>query len=110
MIAVLADGGAMSVAEVRSALDAELAHTTVMTTLVRLTEKKLLTRSRAGRTFAYELAAPAAELPARRAALRMRRELDTGDREDVLASFVATLDATDEALLRDLLADSDSGD
>jgi len=102
----------MSVAEVRAELDSGLAHTTVMTALARLAEKKLVTRTKTGRAYRYALAAPAQDLPALRAAIRMRNELDTRrdhDRADVLANFVAALDPADEALLRKLLADNDIG-
>lgn len=102
----------MSVAEVRAELGGGLAHTTVMTALVRLTDKQLVTRAKAGRAYAYSLAVPARDLPALRAAIKMRNELHrrrAPDRADVLASFVAALDPDDEASLRKVLADNDSG-
>ena len=72
ILAVLgAAGRPMTPAEVRDALGGELAYTTVMTVLARLHEKGATTRSRAGRAFAYRLAADDAELTAR----RMRRLL-----------------------------------
>ena len=99
----------MSVAEVRSALGGGLAHTTVMTVLSRLNRKGALTRRRAGRAYLYALAAPTRDLPVLRAAIRMRRELDSGQaRADVLASFVAGLTKEDESLLREVLARNDS--
>ena len=103
--------------DVRERLSADLAHTTVMTALVRLREKGLLTRRddagnsgigsrrRKGRSFIYALQAPYADLPALRAAIRMRSELDAREeRADVLANFVAALGPDDEAVLRELLA------
>lgn len=111
IIAVLGRNAAMSVAQVRAELDGDLAHTTVMTALVRLTDKQLVTRARSGRAYVYSLAAPAGDLPALRAAIRMRNELHRGaapDRADVLANFVAALDPADEAALRKLLSDNDS--
>lgn len=111
VIRVLSTGDWMSVAEVRAALDAGLAHTTVMTALVRLSEKGLVERVRRGHSYSYALRVAAAELPALRAALRMRRELDSRDeRADVLANFVAALSPEDETVLRELLAGTDGED
>ena len=91
--------------DVRERLSADLAHTTVMTALVRLREKGLLTRRRKGRSFICALQAPYEDLPALRAAIRMRSELDAREeRADVLANFVAALGPDDEAVLRELLA------
>ena len=102
----LAAGGAMTVAQVRAELGGHLAHTTVMTALGRLADKGLVSRSRHGRSFVYTLVAPVDELPALRAAVRMRRELDSHQaRAEVLANFVAGLGPDDEALLLQLLAD-----
>lgn len=104
VVGVLDSAEAMTVAQVGAALGGGLAHTTVMTALVRLTRKGLVTRVRTGRSYAYSLVAVADALPALQAALRMRRELDgRSERADVLANFVAHLDAEDEAVLRELL-------
>jgi predicted transcriptional regulator len=111
IIAALNGGAAMSVAQVRAELGGDLAHTTVMTALVRLTDKQLVTRTRTGRAYVYSLAVPAPDLPALRAAIRMRNELHrrrAPDRADVLANFVAALDPDDEAALRKLLSDNDA--
>jgi len=98
----------LSVSQVRAALDGELAHTTVMTALARLTRKGLLTRTRQGRAYTYELAVRSGEMPALKAAMRMRRELDgRAERADVLANFVAGLAPEDEAVLAELLDKSD---
>jgi predicted transcriptional regulator len=98
----------MSVAEVHAALGGDLAHTTVMTVLLRLNRKGEVTRHRSGRSYLYALAAPTHDLPALRAAIRMRRELAGAHaRADVLASFVAGLPPADESLLRDILARND---
>jgi predicted transcriptional regulator len=94
-----AAGEPMTPAQVREALDDELAYTTVMTTLARLHEKGSVHRHRAGRAFAYE---PAMDVAAA-AAEQMRRLLDRGDHETVLARFVGTLDAADGRLLSGLL-------
>jgi predicted transcriptional regulator len=111
VIGVLECSSEATVSEVRDAVGGGLAHTTVMTALVRLTRKGLVTRRRRGRQYVYSLAAAADELPALRSALRMRQALDGGaDRAGVLASFVAALDPDDEALLLELLSNTDDGD
>ncbi len=91
-------------AQVRAALDGDLAYTTVMTVLGRLVEKGIATRERAGRAYAYTAVADQAELTAR----RMHRLLDArDDRARVLARFVNELSADDEKLLGDLLGPDD---
>lgn len=111
VIGVLGTGGWMSVAEVSASLAARLAHTTVMTALVRLTDKGLVSRERRGRAYAYRLNGSVDSLPALRAALRMRSALDDrADRADVLANFVASLDAEDEVLLARILSGDNVGD
>ncbi len=90
----------MTPAQVRTALGDELAYTTVMTVLGRLTEKGLVTRARSGRAFAYRAIPDGAEVTAH----QMRRLLDSGDnRAAVLTRFVRTLSPADEALLAGLL-------
>lgn len=106
VIGVLRTDNSVSVAEVRELLGGDLAHTTVMTALVRLHRKGLVARARRGRSYVYSLVAGPDALPALQAALRMRRELDSRDeRADVLANFVAGLGPEDEAVLRSLLGD-----
>src|SRR4051812_8729827 len=74
--------------EVQDELGGELAYTTVMTTLARLSEKGAVSRRRAGRAYAYS---PVLD-QAGTAAARMRELLDSGaDREGVLARFVGSL-------------------
>jgi predicted transcriptional regulator len=101
VIAVLAaDGGAMTPGQVRDALDAGLAYTTVMTVLARLCRKGLVTRQRSGRAFAYGAVLDEDEITAR----QMQRLLDArDDRAAVLTRFVGALSADDERLLADLL-------
>lgn len=68
--------------------DRELAYTTVMTILVRLWEKGLVTRARAGRAFEYEPVLSREE----RAAARMNEVLAAaGDHGLALARFVDAL-------------------
>ncbi|MFE1921267.1 BlaI/MecI/CopY family transcriptional regulator [Streptomyces asoensis] len=90
----------VTAAWVQEHVDAELAYTTVMTVLVRLLEKRAVTRRREGRSFVWSAAADQAGL----AALKMHKVLDgERDRRAVLASFVTSLPEGDEQLLRDLL-------
>ncbi|MFJ4487107.1 BlaI/MecI/CopY family transcriptional regulator [Streptomyces longwoodensis] len=85
---------------VQDRLGGDLAYTTVITILTRLLAKGAVTRERAGRSFAWTPVSDRAGL----AAHRMRKVLDReSDREAVLASFVTSLDAGDERLLRELL-------
>jgi predicted transcriptional regulator len=91
---------AMTPAQVRDALDRQLAYTTVMTVMARLHERGLLTRTRAGRAFAYTAIGDPANVTAR----RMHRLLDIEqDRVGVLARFVDGLTEDDEQVLRGLL-------
>ncbi|MFJ9538486.1 BlaI/MecI/CopY family transcriptional regulator [Streptomyces sp. NPDC101225] len=84
---------------VREHLGGTLAYTTVITILTRLQAKGVVTRQRAGRSFAWTAAADEAGL----AAHRMRRVLDgETDRQAVLTSFVSSLPPQDEELLRRL--------
>ncbi len=101
VIAVLAtEGGPMTPGEVRDALGAGLAYTTVMTVLSRLAEKGLVTRRRSGRAFAYQAVLDEDEIAAR----QMRRLLDArDDHAAVLTRFVGALSDDDERLLVDLL-------
>ncbi|MEV5505381.1 BlaI/MecI/CopY family transcriptional regulator [Streptomyces orinoci] len=89
-------------AEVQQVLPGVLARTTVATILARLHDKGTVSRTRAGRAYAYS---PVVEDHAALAAHRMHTELDKErDRPGVLARFVSRLTSDDEELLRDLLA------
>lgn len=100
LAALWAHDGPMTPAQVRDELGDDLAYTTVMTTLSRLYEKGLVSRTSAGRGYAY---APMVE-EAQLAASRMQAVLDAGpDRAEVLTRFVGSLDSDDEKLLRGLL-------
>jgi predicted transcriptional regulator len=107
VVAVLVEHGcAMTPGQVRDALDADLAYTTVMTTLARLSEKGVVTRHRVGRAFAYRAVVDEDEIAAR----QMQRLLDTrDDRAAVLSRFVGTLSDDDERLLAELLRRADPG-
>jgi predicted transcriptional regulator len=77
-----------------------LAYTTVTTVLARLWKKKILTRRREGRTFTYWPRESRSELAAR----RMQEILTTsGDRLEVLATFLEAIPAEERAKLRKML-------
>ena len=107
LAAVSAAARPVTVAEVVAALGGPTAYTTAMTTLARLREKGALIRERRGRAFVYAPAAAPELVAAARTARQMRRLLEgQGTRADVLARFVAELDADDGAVLLGLLADT----
>jgi predicted transcriptional regulator len=96
----------MTPGQVRAALGGDLAYTTVMTTLARLSEKGVVTRHRAGRAYAYQAVVDEDEIAAR----QMQLLLDTrDDRAAVLSRFVGTLSDDDERLLTELLQRTDPG-
>jgi predicted transcriptional regulator len=85
---------------VRDSLPGDLAYTTVMTVLVRLTNKGLVRRTKAGRAFAYSPVQEADEHAAR----QMEQILSEGqDRAAVLTRFVERLHPDEEAVLRQIL-------
>ena len=87
-------------AQVQAALGSELAYTTVMTTLARLHQKRVLRRTSSGRAYAYALIGDEDAAQAGLTAHRMLQVLEAGaDRAGVLARFVDDLSAEDEALL-----------
>ena len=101
----------VSVADVQAILPGRPAYTTVMTTMSRLADKGALTRVRAGRAYAYRMAAPAEAVGEAVTARRMRRLLsDGGDRASVLARFVAELEPEEEKLLAELLDHREPGE
>lgn len=103
---VWAAGAPMSPAEVREAIDADVAYTTAMTVLTRLWEKGLLTRERDGRAYRYR----AAIGEAAHAAGRMEAALGGArDREEALSHFVGSLSPADVAALRRLVGDTTPG-
>lgn len=91
--------------DVLAALDADLAYTTVMTILVRLYEKGLVDRTKAGRSFSYEPVVSEADL----VALRMQKELDrSSDRIATMSRFVDGLTEAEALQLRTLLEQPES--
>ena len=88
--------------EVQARIGDDLAYNTVQTILIRLQEKGLVERKRAGRGHAYwAVNDAAATAAAQMSALLAGR----GDRQAVLQQFAAYLDAQDAATLRNLLRD-----
>jgi predicted transcriptional regulator len=91
----------MTASEVQNAVGGELAYNTVQTILIRLHEKQLVRRERAGRGHVYWPVEDAATA----AAAQMRAALaDRPDRQAVLQQFAASLDDSDAATLRRLLS------
>jgi predicted transcriptional regulator len=102
--AIAAAGRPLTPAEALAALDQPLAYTTVMSTLARLHDKGALSRTPAGRSFAYAPAVGPDTLDATLTARQMTRVLDRGaNRAEALARFVADLGPDDERLLAELL-------
>ena len=97
----------LSPTEVQARLADDLAYTTVVTILTRLTDKGVAARAKHGRSFRYHAVDDEAGLAAR----KMRNVLDSEpDRGSVLARFVTQLSESDEATLRALLrGDTDGG-
>ena len=93
----------VTAADVQSALGGGLAYNTVQTILIRLYEKNLAERRKAGRGHVYWPVQDAATAAAEqmRAALAGR-----ADRQAVLHQFAASLDEADAAALRQLLSES----
>jgi predicted transcriptional regulator len=104
MAALWAADAPMTAAQVQQQVGEDLAYNTVQTILIRLFEKDQLQRRRAGRGHEYWPARDAATT----AVAQMRAALPDGtDRHAVLQRFAASLDASDSAILRELLNGSD---
>ena len=88
-------------AEVQEAVGSELAYTTVMTILVRLHDKGVIDREKAGRAYAYRPVVAESDVVAD----QVRRLLERGNsRSAVLQGLVDGLEPGDERLLRELLS------
>jgi predicted transcriptional regulator len=104
VLTLLAADEPMTPGQVRDALDAGLAYTTVMTVLNRLAEQGLVARRRAGRAYAYTAVVDQAEVTAR----QMHRLLEGGgDRVAVLRRFLGVLSDDDERALVELIGGID---
>ena len=92
---------ALTPSQVQQSLGSELAYNTVQTILIRLLDKGLVVRELHGRAHGYRPTRGQADL----AAERMSALLERGtDHAAVLQRFLGTLDARDEAVLRELLS------
>lgn len=105
VMTVLWDRGPSTVAEVRKALDDQLAYTTVLTVLRILEEKGHITHAEEGRAHRYE---PLVERAAAgdSALRRLKERLFGGSHELLLTRLVDDEDLTEDELrrMRDLLA------
>lgn len=98
--------GGATVSAITDAVDDSLAYTTVVTTLGRLVERGVLSRTRSGRSYSYRIAENGGSVVATATARRMHRLLSaSGDRSGALTQFVARLSPDDERYLADLLAE-----
>lgn len=103
LAALWAAPGPLVPAEVQEAVGGDLAYTTVMTILVRLCDKGLIERSKAGRAYAYRPVVAETDVVAD----QVRRLLDLGqDRRAVLQGLLEGLEPGDETLLRELLTEA----
>lgn len=103
LAALWAAGGPLTPAAVQDQVGGNLAYTTVKTILDRLHDKKLLTRVREGKAYAYTPVVEQADL----AAEAMRAALEgSSDRPAVLSKFLGEISADDAAVIRELLGDS----
>lgn len=101
LAALWAAPGPLVPAEVQAAVGGDLAYTTVMTILVRLHDKGVIAREKAGRAYAYRPVVEESDVVAD----HVRRLLERGhSRTAVLQGLVEGLAPGDEALLRELLA------
>ena len=87
-------------AQVQQSLDPALAYNTVQTILIRLLDKGLVVRETRGRGHCYRPTRGEADLAAERMHALLGRG---GDHTAVLQRFLGALDASDEAVLRQLL-------
>lgn len=90
--------------EINERLDAGYAYTSVATILTRLQAKGLVTRTPAGRAFAYKAAFDEPDLTAR----RIGELLDSAsDRSQVLSRFISGLPAREAKAIRAMLDKAD---
>lgn len=101
--ALWAAGQPLTPVEVQAALTGDLAYNTVRTILVRLGQKRLVTRVPTGRRPRYLPTMGAAELAAEQMYAALRHG---SNRAAVLQYFVTSLDTADTNTLRAALAES----
>jgi predicted transcriptional regulator len=92
--------GPLAPREVLDQVDPDLAYTTVVTILTRLTDKGLVTRERAGRSFVYQPEITEADLVAGKMSAALAA---AGDRQATLSRFVEGLSKREARNLRALL-------
>ncbi|WP_106401164.1 BlaI/MecI/CopY family transcriptional regulator [Actinocorallia populi] len=100
VLAVLAAGGPVSTAELQTQIPGDPAYTTINTILFRLLDKGLVTRTRDGRQFRYEIVVDESRLVADRMNDHLRF---ASDPSGVLSQFVEILSPQDAAALRQIL-------
>lgn len=107
VLAVLwAAGAASTPGQVQQALGRPLAYTTVVTILNRLAAKNLVARERQGAAYLYRPLVTESAVATR----HFGELLDRGaDRRAVLQGLVAAISEEDARVLRELLADTDTG-
>jgi predicted transcriptional regulator len=88
----------------RALVARDLAYTTVMTVLDRLTKKGLVRRERAGRAWSYTAAA---SREAYITGLMLDALADTGDRDAALVRFARSVSGPEAEVLRGALAEAD---
>lgn len=105
IMAILWDRGPSTVTEVRTALDDQLAYTTVLTVLRILEEKGHVTHTTEGRAHRYQPLVERADA-GDSALKRLKERLFGGSHELLLTRLVDDEDLTEEELtrMRDLLA------
>lgn len=97
---------ALAASEVFTRLNADLAYTTVATILTRLCTKGLVAREGSGRSYRYRLAVDESDLIADRMHSQLRH---AHDRAGALGQFVTGLTDDEEAALRQVLEQLESG-
>lgn len=105
MAVLWAADGPLQPGEIKARLQLDLAYTSVATVLGRLQAKGWVTRTPAGRGFAYVAAVQEADLAAQRIADVLA---GTNDRNAVLMTFVGKLSRRDLKALRALLGEDDA--
>jgi predicted transcriptional regulator len=88
----------------RALVDRDLAYTTVMTVLDRLTRKGFVDRERTGRAWSYTAAA---SREAYITGLMLDALDDTGDRDAALVRFARSVSSPEAEVLRGALAEAD---
>lgn len=104
VLGVVRELGTASVQQVSERLNAELAYTTVMTTLDRLFRKGLVARQKQNRAFLYSPAVSSQDMEERRAAELIRRYFSESDAqpEMLLSCLVDAVTRYDTELLDQL--------